>query len=92
MDKKSSVESLESYMDRVDALGLMVGGITHDLNNLVGLIMGFGELLEEEEGLSEEGRSFVDKIVSASEKATTLLGFIGRFSRRRKLRELNSRR
>ena len=76
-------ESVEHYSDRLDALGLMVGGITHDLNNLIGLILGFGELLEEETSLSEEGKNFVQKIVSASEKAAGLLAFIGRFSQRR---------
>jgi len=81
--KKEDFELAEkAYGDRLSALGLMVGGFAHDMNNIIGLIMGFGELLEEE-NLSEEGQSFLQKIIAATDKAGELLKWVSNFSRRR---------
>lgn len=82
MKKEDAYLADSAYSDRLSALGLMVGGFAHDMNNLIGLIMGFGELLEEE-NLSEEGHSFLQKIIAATDKASELLKWVSNFSRRR---------
>lgn len=70
--------------ERLKALGQMASGVAHDINNVLSPIVGFAELvLEEEKGLSENGRKFLKHIQTAGEDIAHIVARLREFYRRR---------
>jgi two-component system, cell cycle sensor histidine kinase and response regulator CckA len=46
--EKAQLERQTQYQDRFEAIGRLAGGIAHDFNNLIGAILGWAELGEDE--------------------------------------------
>jgi two-component system, cell cycle sensor histidine kinase and response regulator CckA len=80
---------------KMEAVGLLAGGVAHDFNNLLTAIKGFSSLLLEAVGENEAAQECVDEIVRAAERAAGLTGQLLAFSRRQLLRpeivDLNAR-
>lgn len=77
--------SLEATLERskkMDALGKLSGGIAHDYNNMLGVILGYAGLLENELRDSEELRSFVGAIRHAGERGARLTSKLLTFARK----------
>lgn len=71
------------HSQKLDAIGTLAGGVAHDLNNLLQVIGGYGELLEMDMSDADEARrSLVDQMVHASDRATSLVRQLLLFSRR----------
>lgn len=66
---------------KMDALGKLTGGIAHDYNNMLGVVLGYAELLETE--LSEQPKlaKYVHEIHHASERGAKLTKSLLAFSR-----------
>ena len=58
--------------ERLATVGTMAGGIAHEFNNLVGVILGHVELLLTREALSERGRQQVLVVKQACERSAHL--------------------
>ena len=70
---------------KMEAVGQLAGGIAHEFNNLLGVILGYTELLAQE-GLSRELlRQNVDEIKAATRNATSLTRQLLTFSRKQVL-------
>ena len=54
---------------KVEAVGLLAGGVAHDLNNLLTPILGYGEMLLNDPGIDDVRRKSLDYIVQASVRA-----------------------
>lgn len=67
---------------RLAAIGELAAGIAHDFNNALGPIILYGELLQAEPGLSEQGRERLDVIIKQADMAADLVVQILDFSRR----------
>ena len=80
---------------KMEAVGLLAGGVAHDFNNLLTAIKGFASLLQMTIAPTEESHEFVDEIVKASDRAAGLTTQLLAFSRRQLLRperiDLNAR-
>jgi two-component system, cell cycle sensor histidine kinase and response regulator CckA len=80
---------------KMEAVGLLAGGVAHDFNNLLTAIKGFASLLQMTIPASDESHEFVEEIVKASDRAAGLTAQLLAFSRRQLLRperiDLNSR-
>jgi nitrogen-specific signal transduction histidine kinase len=57
---------------KMTAINQMVGGISHDFNNLLGIILGYGELLELELGGDEKLSRYAHQINMAGKRGTKL--------------------
>lgn len=68
---------------KMDALGHLTGGISHDFNNMLGVILGYAELLKME--LSEQPTlsNYVDEILHASERGAKLTRKLLSFSKQK---------
>lgn len=68
---------------KMDALGKLTGGIAHDYNNMLGVIMGYADLLEG--ALDEQPKlaKYAYEILHASERGTKLTNKLLAFSRQR---------
>ncbi|MCZ6632053.1 MAG: ATP-binding protein [bacterium] len=67
--------------DRLAAVGQLAAGIAHDFNNILGVIMGYAELLEMREDLPEKVRRNLQVIYLQSERGAQLIRQILDFSR-----------
>jgi two-component system, cell cycle sensor histidine kinase and response regulator CckA len=67
---------------KMEAIGHLAGGIAHEFNNYLGIIMGYSDLLAQEEGQSESLRLNLAAIKGATQKASTLTRQLLAFSRK----------
>ena len=69
---------------KMDALGKLTGGIAHDYNNMLGVIMGYSELLQHtitDKQPKVEG--YIKQIIHAGERGSSLTKKLLSFSRKR---------
>jgi PAS domain S-box-containing protein len=78
------LESQLLHAQKMELVGMMTGGVVHDLNNFLTVIAGYGHLLMKKLPAAEPSRQFVEQILRASDHASSLAGSISAFSRKRK--------
>ncbi|MDH5182893.1 MAG: PAS domain S-box protein [Gammaproteobacteria bacterium] len=66
---------------KMDALGQLTGGIAHDYNNMLGVIIGFSELLDNELESSSTAKQYADEIHHAAKRGSKLTEKLLGFSR-----------
>lgn len=67
---------------KMDALGKLTGGIAHDFNNMLGVIMGYSELLKATLSNDSKQTKYVLEIFHAGERAKKLTSKLLAFSRK----------
>ncbi len=67
---------------KMEAVGHLAGGIAHEFNNYLGIIMGYADLLEQEEVQSESLRLGLGEIKGATQRAASLTRQLLTFSRK----------
>jgi PAS domain S-box-containing protein len=70
------------HAQKMEALGRLAGGVSHDFNNLLTVIQGFSEMALKRDGLSAEARHDVEEVHKAARRAADLIGQLLAFSRR----------
>ncbi len=86
-NKTSELEHIEMetrliQSQKMEAVGKLAGGISHDFNNLLQIIVGYTEMLKRDFD-PEEVPAMADEILQASERAMTLVRQLMTFSRSR---------
>ena len=80
---------------KMEAVGLLAGGVAHDFNNLLTAIKGFTALLQMTLDESDQATEFLGEINKAADRAASLTAQLLAFSRRQLLRpeplDLNAR-
>ncbi len=81
-EEKQRLESQLLQSQKMEAVGTLAGGVAHDFNNILTVLIGYGTLLRM--GLKEDNplRMYVDQILSSSEKAVQLTQSLLTFSRK----------
>lgn len=74
MENKQNIDLLAKLQEskKMEALGILTGGIVHDFDNLLSTIMGFATLLKEEIGKNNPLFNDVQQISDTTEKAVHL--------------------
>ena len=67
---------------RLDAVGRLAGGVAHDFNNMLGVIIGYSELLEDAQGLTEVQNKQVKEIKKTADRAAATTRQLLAFSRK----------
>ncbi|MDF1644006.1 MAG: PAS domain S-box protein [Pseudomonadales bacterium] len=70
------------HSQKMDALGKLTGGIAHDYNNMLGIILGYTELLNMTLPPDSTAREYIDKIEQAGERGVALTKKMLSISRR----------
>ncbi len=70
---------------QMEAIGRLAGGVAHDFNNILSIIMGHGELLLAAEGTDERARNGLEQIRRAADRAASLTQQLLAFSRKQVL-------
>lgn len=66
---------------KMDALGKLTGGIAHDYNNMLGVVLGFSELLQNSLRADPKQSEYVSEIQHAAERGVKLTRKLLSFSR-----------
>ena len=67
---------------KMEAVGHLAGGIAHDFNNILGIIIGYSELVVRDPSIPEETRSRIEEVLSAGQRAASLTRRLLAFSRK----------
>ncbi|MBA2628383.1 MAG: response regulator, partial [Gemmatimonadales bacterium] len=67
---------------RIESVGALAGGVAHEVNNMMSVVLGFGEFMLQDEGLSDERRQDIREIVTAADRAAGVTRQLLAFSRR----------
>ena len=79
--RKRTEEQLRQTQ-KMEAVGQLAGGIAHEFNNYLGIIMGYTDLLERETDGNDSLRASLSEIKSASQKVASLTRQLLAFSRK----------
>ena len=81
---RQEVESLQQQVvrqERLAAIGVLVSGVAHELNNPLQSILGFAELLQMHKGMPEQARADLTLIQKESARASAIIRNLSRFGR-----------
>ena len=67
---------------RYGQVGRCVSSVTHDVNNMLGAILAYAELLDMDEGLNEKSRQMLGKVADSTQKCSGLIGSLTALARR----------
>lgn len=73
-------------MEKLDSIGQLSGGIAHDLNNLLGPILGYAALMRKSVPAGDPRLEDVEEIIKAAERAAALVRQLLAFSRKQVLK------
>jgi len=80
--EKLSLESQLRQSQKIEAVGLLAGGVAHDFNNILTAIIGYSHLILEQAVVNEPVKKYVDEILMASRRAAALTQGLLAFSRK----------
>jgi two-component system, cell cycle sensor histidine kinase and response regulator CckA len=78
--KRLQVQFMQSQ--KMEAIGLLAGGVAHDFNNLLTVIRGYSELLLRKLALNDSRRRDLEQIMNAGQQAASLTAQLLAFSRK----------
>jgi len=84
--EKAKLEAQLLQSQKLEAIGQLAGGVAHDFNNMLGAIVGCGELALHKLPRHEPSRKEVRQVVYVAEKAASLTQQLLAFSRKQNLR------
>ena len=83
-EQKKEKEILKNQLrhaDRLATVGELAAGIAHELNEPLGSILGFAQLIKNDKNISEQTKSDIDKIIKGSLHAREIIKKLMSFSR-----------
>ncbi len=80
-DRKSLQEQL-LQSQKLDSIGQLAGGVAHDYNNILGVVIGYAELLKSTLAGNHEARKPIEAILTASTRAAGLTRQLLAFARK----------
>jgi PAS domain S-box-containing protein len=74
------------HAQKMEAIGLLAGGVAHDFRNQLTVIKGYGEMLLRRSLVKDEGREKLEQILKAADRSAIISGQLLAFSRQQVLR------
>ena len=85
MTEQKSLEKQLRQAQKMEAVGQLTGGIAHDFNNMLGVIIGYSEVVTERLSGNEPLQKKCEQITKAAQSAATLTRQLLAFSRQQML-------
>ncbi|MDJ0945618.1 MAG: ATP-binding protein [Kiloniellales bacterium] len=83
--QRRSLEEQLLRSQRMQAIGQMTGGVSHDFNNLLAVMIGNAEALEDKVGWDQEAKYHIEEIKWAIDRGSSLTNRLLAFSRQQPL-------
>jgi PAS domain S-box-containing protein len=80
--EKKNLEAQLLQAQKMEAVGLLAGGVAHDFNNVLTAVVGYGTLLLAHTEKDAVAHTYVERVLSAAERATSLTRSLLAFSRK----------
>lgn len=81
--KRKQEEEQINRSQKMDALGKLTGGIAHDYNNMLGVILGYSQLIEEKLINDKKLAKYIQHIIHATKRGVSLTEKLLSFTRKR---------
>jgi PAS domain S-box-containing protein len=85
VSQRRRLEEQLRQAQKMEAVGRLSGGVAHDFNNILNVIMGFGELLLKKLPPEDTLRRYAHEILKATKRGASLTGQLLAFSRQQVL-------
>jgi PAS domain S-box-containing protein len=72
-EEKRRLEERLQRAEKMEALGTLAGGVAHDLNNVLGVVVGYAELLLDDVDASSPSRRGLENIMAGGKKAAAIV-------------------
>ncbi len=72
-EERRTLQERLQRAEKMEALGLLAGGVAHDLNNALGILVGYAEILHDRLDDSEHLREDTRSIISGGEQAAAIV-------------------
>ncbi len=83
---RKKMEQQLRQAEKLSALGQLVAGVAHELNNPLAVVMGYSQLFVKNKGLDEKVRKDLQKVLHESERAAKIVRNLLTFARPREAR------
>ncbi len=80
--EKASIEDQLRQAQKLESVGRLAGGVAHDYNNALSVIIGFTELAMDEVGATGPLRADLDEILNAAKRAADITRHLLAFARK----------
>jgi PAS domain S-box-containing protein len=83
--ERTRVEEQLRQAQKMEAFGQLAGGVAHDFNNILAVIMGYTQLLLEADDRNAEDKDYLKQVYTAGERAAHLTRQLLTFSRNKEM-------
>lgn len=80
--ERKRLEEQLRHAQKMEAVGLLAGGVAHDFNNILTAVIGYGNLLESKLETGDVRREYAEQILAAAARAASLTQSLLAFSRK----------
>jgi signal transduction histidine kinase/ABC-type uncharacterized transport system substrate-binding protein/ActR/RegA family two-component response regulator len=77
-----SLESQLRQAQKMESVGRLAGGVAHDFNNMIGVILGYGELALAKTEPDHGAHDYIEQIMKAAQRSTTIIRQLLAFARK----------
>jgi two-component system, cell cycle sensor histidine kinase and response regulator CckA len=85
--ERLNLEAQLRHSVKMEAVGQLAAGVAHDFNNILTIIQGHAELLQQMPALPQKGEKSVRAIATAAERASQLINQLLMFSRKQVMQQ-----